>query len=80
MVVSTIGTMWHSSTKIDFILSKLDWIWDQFRTNADKARSQFGNILIFSQWIVMLDYIGVGIGEGSEVDCSGEAWIQVYGV
>ena len=60
--------MWHSSTKIDFLLTSLRSIWDSFRADPHAASVQFGNILIFSQWVEMLSDIGVRFGEGLRVD------------
>ena len=51
--------MWHSSTKIDFILGELDKIWRAYDADETAARKKYGNILIFSQWTSMLRYLGV---------------------
>ena len=64
--------MWHSSTKIDYILNTLNSIWDKFRTDPESASVQYGNILIFSQWTEMLQDIGVLIRFASHIDCSEE--------
>lgn len=53
-------TQWHSSTKIDAFLAQLETIWKCFREDPAKAQERFGSILVFSQWVAMLDLIGVG--------------------
>ncbi|KAK8825440.1 hypothetical protein WA538_003136 [Blastocystis sp. DL] len=54
-------TQWHSSTKIDAFLTQLDTIWKCFRDDAMAAQEKFGNILVFSQWVAMLDLIGIAL-------------------
>lgn len=51
--------MWHSSSKIDFILNQLEAIWRAYDEDEVAARKKYGNILIFSQWTAMLRYLGV---------------------
>ena len=70
-------TQWHSSTKIDAFLTQLDTIWKCFRDDAMAAQEKFGNILVFSQWVAMLDLIGVRDWESRHADRIREARIQV---
>ena len=51
--------MWYSSTKIDFILTTLESIRQEFDQDPVQAKEKYGNILIFSQWTEMLADIGV---------------------
>lgn len=60
--------MWHSSTKIDFLLASLRSIWSAFRADPKAASIEYGNILIFSQWVEMLSDIAVRFGAGLRVD------------
>lgn len=62
----TLDAMWHSSSKIDFILGELDKIWKAYDEDETAARKQYGNVLIFSQWTSMLRYLGVSIFLASE--------------
>ena len=56
---SSLEEQWHSSTKIDFIISTLNSMRKAFQSDSLQASQQYGNILIFSQWTAMLDDIAV---------------------